>query len=68
MAESQSGLVSVRLHDLVVEIGVDESIAVLTNAKHVTCCDPVVVEMFALRTDYHMALVFMYDKTFLNGR
>ena len=37
----------------VVEIGVDESIAVLTIAEHVAWCDPVIVEMFALRTDYH---------------
>ena len=35
MVESQSGLVLVRLHDLCGEIGVDESIAVLTIAEHV---------------------------------
>ena len=37
----------------VVEIGVDGPIAVLTIAEHVACCDLVVVETFALRTDYH---------------
>ena len=37
----------------VVEIGVDGSIAVLTIAEHVALCDPVVVEMFTLRTDYY---------------
>ena len=37
----------------VVEIGVDGSIVVLAIADHVAWCDPVVVEMFALRTDYH---------------
>ena len=37
----------------VVEIGVDESIVVLTIAKHVAWCDSVVVEMLALRTDNH---------------
>ena len=37
----------------VVESGVDGSIAVLTIAEHVALCDPVVVEMFALGTDYH---------------
>ena len=35
----------------VVEIGVDESIAVLTIAEHVAWCDPVVVEPFTLRWD-----------------
>ena len=50
----------------VVEIGVDGSINVLTIAKHVAWCDPV-VEMFALRTHYHSD-VFMYDKAFLSDR
>ena len=36
-----------------VEIGVDGSIVVLIIAEHVASCDSVVVEMFALRTDYH---------------
>ena len=31
----------------------DEPIAVLTIVEHVARCDPVVVEMFALRTDCH---------------
>ena len=35
MAESQPGLVSFRLHDLAVEIGVDGSIVVLTIVEHV---------------------------------
>ena len=30
-----------------------ESIVVLIIAEHVPSCDPVVVEMFALGTDYH---------------
>ena len=37
----------------VVEIGVIELIVVLAIAEHVARCDPVTVEMFALRTDYH---------------
>ena len=35
----------------VVEIGVNESIVVLTIAEHVAWCNPVAVEMFVLRTD-----------------
>ena len=31
----------------------DRSIVLLTIAEHVAGCDPVVVEMFAPRTDYH---------------
>ena len=31
----------------------DGSIVVLTIAEHVARCDPVAVEMFALRTAYH---------------
>ena len=38
---------------IVVEIGVDQSIVVLTIAEHVARCNRVVVEMFAPRTDYH---------------
>ena len=52
MAELQSALVLFRLHDCVVEMGVDASIAVLTIVEHVSGCDTVVVEMFALHTDY----------------
>ena len=37
----------------IVEIGVDEPIVVLTIAEHLAWCDPVVVEMFALRIDHH---------------
>ena len=36
-----------------VDIGVDESIFVLTIAEHIARCDSVAVEMFALRTDYY---------------
>ena len=35
-----------------IEIGMDRSIVVLTIAEHDALCDPVVVEMFTLRTDY----------------
>ena len=51
----------------VVEIGVDGSIAVLTIAEHVAWCDPVAIEMFALRTDYHSGAyiqLFIYDLIF----
>ena len=53
MAESQSDLVSFVCTICEVDIGVDESIVVFTMAEHVARCDPVDVEMFALRTDYH---------------
>ena len=36
-----------------IEIGVDGLIAVSTIAEYVASCDPAVVEMFALRSDYH---------------
>ena len=70
MAESQSGLVSFRFTICVVEIGVDGSIVVLAIAEHVACWDPIAVEIFALRTDYHSGTytIFIYDRTFLSGR
>ena len=46
----------------------DRSIVVLTIAEYVAGCDPLVVEMFALGTDYYMALIFIYDRTFLSNR
>ena len=44
----------------VVETGVDRSIVILTIAEHVAWCDPVAVEMFTLRTDYHSGTYLIY--------